>query len=174
MNTDFKTSEKCDLVCAHIANGGSLVDLCTLENIRFSDLVMWLNEKEQKKRYIAALTAQTEWAIQKILTELRTISFSDTRELFEDDGTLKQVKDWPEGVSKRINSIQVLEEFEGTGRERTWIGYTKKVKLVDKLKAIEMLMKNMGMLTERTLNLHLTPDDKEFRDEFFGVNKTGE
>jgi hypothetical protein len=155
-------------VCVHVANGGSIIDLCKLWCIRWGDLNWWLNiDKDRQKKYIEALTAQTEWSIQRILTELRSIAYCDMSGAFDSDHSLKPLEDWPEELRRRIAGIEV-DEIKEDGIK---IGVTKKVKLVDKIKAIELMMKNLNMLTERTMNLHGTTDDKEFRDEFFGIKK---
>jgi len=162
-----RTPETLKTVCDHISNGGSLVDLCTLWKVRFCDMVNWLNEKPNQPKYFQAITAQNEWAIQRILTELRSISFADKRLIFQDDGTLKPIKDWPEEVARAIDGIEVEELITG-------MGVLKKVKLASKLKSLEMMMKNLGILTDRTLTLTGSIEDKKFAEEFFGIKKQEE
>ena len=153
-------------ICAHVSNGGSIIDLCKLWAIRWSDLHRWLiSDEERKKRYYLAVEAQGEWSVQRVLTELKSISFSDIRQIFGDNHELKPVSEWPEEIARMLSGIEV-DELKEDGIK---IGLIKKVKLVDKIRAIELMMKNMNMLTDRTLNLHGTTDDKKFRDEFFGV-----
>lgn len=153
-------------ICSHVANGGSIIDLCKLWKIGWNNLNNWLYaDKERKERYHQAIEAQGEWAIQRILTELRSIAFCDIDVIFNEDHSLKPIADWPEEARRKLSGIEVDELKEDGVR----IGYTKKVKLVDKIKALELMMKNLNMLTERTLNLHGTTDDKSFRDEFFGI-----
>ena len=38
------------------------------------------------------------------------------------------------------------EEFEGAGENRTFVGYTKKYKLANKLGALDSLAEHLGML----------------------------
>ena len=44
--------------------------------------------------------------------------------------------------------VDVLEEFEGTGKDRAVVGHVKKWKLADKSKALDMLMKHLGGFKE--------------------------
>jgi len=154
-----------EAVCVHVANGGSIIDLCKLWGIRWGDLNWWLNvDKDRQKKYIEALTAQTEWSIQRILTELRSLAYEDVIGAFNPDHSLKPLSEWPEELRRKIEGIEVEEDI--TNRS-----ITRKVKFAPKLRALELMMKNLNMLTERTMNLHGTTDDKEFRDEFFGIKK---
>lgn len=166
-----RSDELLDTICAHIANGGSPIDLAELWHVRFSDLERWLNDIEsgRQKRYVEASKAQTEWVIQRILAELRSISFGDVSKLFNDDHSLKPVSEWPVEARRAIKEIEVNELFDGFGKDREQVGYTKKVKLVDKVKSIEMLMKNLNMLTDRAIVLNADADDEKFCDEFFGL-----
>jgi phage terminase small subunit len=42
----------------------------------------------------------------------------------------------------------VLEEFDGVGKDRKWIGYTKKVKFWSKEKCLELMGKHKKMFTD--------------------------
>ena len=163
-----------DEVCRHVANGGSIIDLCELWKVSFGDMHIWLDEKKRNKKYLRSIIAQDEWAIQRILKELRDISYFNGDELYNEDHTLKPVSEWPKGAIQALKSIQVDELFEGTGKDRTKIGVSKKVKLIDKIKSIELMMKNLGILTDRSMILKGTTNDEDFCDEFFGVKDKDE
>lgn len=140
-----------DTIFAHLANGGDLITLAQLWNVRYSDLIGWLNEDEgRKKRLMEALTAQQEWAVARLLHEIKKISFIDIRKIFNDDHTIKPPKEWPDDVAAAVAGIEMLEEFEGTGDQRQQVGWTKKLKLIDKLKALELLGKDLGRFVNRT------------------------
>lgn len=180
MNKEFLKIITCDDnaeqtmedICVHVANGGSLIDLCRMWKIRFGDLNWWVNKDANRKKQLEqAMIAQVEWAMQRILTELRAIAFDDISEAFNADHTLKPINEWPDTLRRKVSGIEVDEIFQGYGDNRKYIGLTKKIKLADKIRAIELMMKNLNMLTERTMNLHGTTDDKDFRDEFFGIKK---
>lgn len=86
---------------------------------------------------------------ERVLKELARIAFGDVRELYDDKGSLKFIKDIDDDTASIIAGIETVEEFEGYGQDREQIGYTKKVKLADKTKALDMLGKYFGMFKEK-------------------------
>ena len=56
---------------------------------------------------------------------------------------------WPDDIARTIAGLEVIENFDGQGDQRKQSGWTKRVKFTDKLKSIEMMMKNLNMLTDR-------------------------
>lgn len=137
-------------VFAHIANGGTLISLAELWGVRHSDISGYLGKHpELMAEYTAAMMARDEWERERCLQELRAIATIDIRKAYNEDGTLKNVRDMSPELAAALSSIETDELFEGTGEERTMIGYTKKVKFWDKAKAIELFMKKHGLLIER-------------------------
>ncbi len=84
----------------------------------------------------------------RVIMELKRIAFSDIGRLFREDGTLKQIAEMSADDVAALNSIEVLEEFDGRGELRTKTGETKKVRLWDKLNALEKLGKRLGMFLD--------------------------
>lgn len=123
----------------------------------------------------APILTKLDFDLERILGELRKIGDIDPRGVFKDDGTFKDPKDWPEALAKCISSIEVKEiKNKFTGEV---IGYTKKVKFWDKVKALELLGKNKRGFTdvvESNVNAKIAVvDPKEvsdaidkFNDEF--------
>ena len=69
----------------------------------------------------------------------------DIADLYEDNGSLKSVHNMPKEARVMIAEMTALEEYAPDGHGgRELIGYTKKVKTIDKLQAIEKLMKHLG------------------------------
>ena len=86
--------------------------------------------------------------MQRVLGELSSLSFSDVRKLYSDDGRLKPIKEWPEDVAKMVVGIDVEEaKYDDEGVQIK--GEIKKVKMVDKLRAIEMIGKNLRMFVDK-------------------------
>lgn len=83
-----------------------------------------------------------------ILDELARVGFSDLRKVFSADGGLLPVSEWPEDTARAISSVEVDELFEGSGKERTQIGWTRKVKLWPKAEALSLLGKNLKLFTD--------------------------
>lgn len=124
-----------------------------------------LLRKDKILKRIEELTAGRNQRIllegDEILGELKRIGDFDPRQIFEDNGTVKDPKDWPIDLAKAISSIEVKEIFAKGGK---LIGYTKKVKFWDKTKALELLGKNKKLFVEVTENKNnnvSTPASKE-------------
>ena len=92
---------------------------------------------------------RAEITIARVLEEMGRIAFADLRAVFNDDGSLKAIDEWPADVALAISGIETDELFEGTGKDRKSIGVTRKVKLWDKPRALDMLGKYFGMFIER-------------------------
>lgn len=101
------------------------------------------------ERLMAERSKRVQFDQDRILREIRHIALSDLRQLFRKDGTIKHPHEWPAHVARAVASFEVVEEFAGSGRDRTQIGYTKKVKFWDKTKAIELGGRHLGMFSEK-------------------------
>jgi hypothetical protein len=139
-----------DLVCASVAEGHTLYSICKNLNVEFGKLSNYLDKDQTyKERVKQAEMRRREWAAEEVLHQLRRLGLSDIRELFNEDGGLKNIKELADDVASAVASVEVFEEFEGRGAERRQIGWTKKVKFWDKPKALELLMKNLNLITEK-------------------------
>ena len=83
---------------------------------------------------------------EKALTELARIGLSDIRKLYDEDGRLKHPKDWDPDTAAAVAGVEVTEEFEGTRKDRELVGTTKKVRVFDKVRALELLSKHLGII----------------------------
>jgi phage terminase small subunit len=83
---------------------------------------------------------------ERVLTEIARIGLSDIRKLYREDGTLKLPHEWSAEEAAAIACVEVFEEFEGREKDRKLKGYTKKVKVFDKVKALEFLGKHLGII----------------------------
>ena len=138
-----------NVIISNVVSGGSVVNLCEGWGIPFKMVMTWLRfDKDRSDRYDKALVDRDEWAKEKILAELKAIATSDIRALFKDDGSLKPPTEWPPEIAKSVNSFDMTDYFEGNGRERQQVGFTKKVKLSDKLKAMELYGKKLALFKD--------------------------
>lgn len=110
--------------------------------MKMQDVKDALRERQDK------LARKHELTTESVIAELSKIVHADPRRMFADNGTILPVKDWPDDVAGMVASVEVDELFDGTGKDRTWTGYTKKVKLWDKNSAIEKAMKHLGLFAE--------------------------
>lgn len=156
-------------ICDNIANGGSLIDQCKVWEVRYCDVMRWVNDdRERKSMYAQAILDRGEWFIQRVLKELSDLAFRNIKDIYNDDHTLKPVKDWPADVVAALDEIEVVELFNEFGKP---IGKSKKAKFAQKLKALEMIGKNNYMFVERKQVMHGDTNDEDFRNEFFGLGK---
>lgn len=111
-----------------------------------------LRKVEIKKRVVAIDAKHTESVDLKadaVLRALMEIAFADIAEAFNDDGTLKRLKEMPQSIRRCIAGVDVEELFAGSGQERTMVGYVKKFRMWDKVKALEKLGQHLDLFVER-------------------------
>lgn len=111
-----------------------------LRNVNICKRIRQLVEERNKRTKINADT---------VLIELLKLAKSDVRKLFKENGALKEIKDLEDDIAPCISSIEIDELFEGSGFERRQVGFTKKIKLWDKTKALELLGKHLALFIDR-------------------------
>lgn len=84
-----------------------------------------------------------------VLKELAKIAFFNPKNIFNENNTLKDVIDLDDDIASVITSVETFEEFDGYGDDREKIGNTTKVKLADKMKALEMIGRHLGMFKDK-------------------------
>lgn len=145
-----------DRICRHVASGGSVIDLAEMHEIRYADIMAFIRtDSARAARYAQALEDRKEWAKESILRELKRASLIDIRRLYDASGNLLPVSDWPDEVASAVTQVEVFEEFEGHGRDRVKVGEVRKVKLVDKLKALELKGKTQALFVEKQQHNHV-------------------
>jgi phage terminase small subunit len=104
----------------------------------------------------AAITEKHEQRLEKleisadtVLQELAKLAFLDPGDFFEDDGSLKRIKDLDDNTRKAIAGLEVIELFEGTGEQKHAYGLLKKLKLADKGVNLERLGKHLKLFTDK-------------------------
>ena len=85
-----------------------------------------------------------EVTIERVVKEFARLAFSSPRAMFNEDGSPKQITDLPDAEASALAGFEVLEQFEGSGQDRVFVGYLKKFKLSDRKGYLDMLMKHLG------------------------------
>lgn len=112
-------------------------------------IIRELIEKAQAER-----SARTNITQDWVLTELVKIAGFDPRKLFDNDGSVKRVSEWDDATAAAVSYIDCAEIFAGTGDEKMAIGLSKKVGTRDKVKALELVGKHLGMFpTKATVDV---------------------
>lgn len=83
-------------------------------------------------------------SVDMVVAEMWRLANCDISEAFDDEGKLKPIKEIPEDVRKAIAGVEILEEFDGYGKDRVQIGWTKKIRFWDKNKALDALGRHLG------------------------------
>lgn len=136
----------------HLTNGGSVIDYANAAKIRFDSLTNWVHEDERRnKQYIRALNDGNEWLKQRIIDEFKSLATTDITALYDADGALKPMEAWPEREKAAVLSVDTYEEFSGRGEDKQLIGYTKRIKLADKLRALELIAKTLAMFKDQEM-----------------------
>jgi phage terminase small subunit len=83
----------------------------------------------------------------RALRELARLAYSDPMELFNEQGKVLPIIEWPAELRAAIGSFEVVRGNVDAGDGK--FDDVIKVKLWDKPKALEMIAKHLGLLTER-------------------------
>lgn len=83
---------------------------------------------------------RNEMTIDKLVTALGDMVMFDIADLYNENGALKKVHEMPLAARRMILQL----DSDDILMNQTLVGYTKRVKLVNKLDAIEKLMKHLG------------------------------
>lgn len=115
-----------------------------------------------KKPEIAAAIAaaqqergkRTEITADRVLQELGRIAFFDLRKLYRPDGSLKAMHELDDDAAAVLAGVDVVEmqgsaEMGGEDGIKHIPEYTKKVKIPDKVAALGLAMRHLGMLTDK-------------------------
>lgn len=109
---------------------------------------------------LAKSTQKAELTVELVDQELVRLIRSDLRRLFREDGSMLAPHEWPDDVAASVSGVDVTEEYEGTGESRKLVGHTKKVKIWDKVAALNLAAKRLRLLSDTSINLnfHDVPD----------------
>jgi len=84
-----------------------------------------------------------------VLRELWRIAHVDLSKAYDKAGNLLPLQEMPEDVRRAIAGLESFEIFTGQGENRTKEGDLRKLKIWDKVRALELVGKHLGMFTDR-------------------------
>lgn len=124
------------------------------------------NVKQYIEHLKFELFSTVDASTERIIRELAKIAFSDIRELYDERGAMLPMNQIAEHVAGAINSTEAQElNAFGADGQTVNIGFTRKVKLHDKLKALEMLGRLAGMdvgdAKTQQISVYVKPRDEE-------------
>ena len=142
----------------HVAAGESPGHACDRLGLNLFELNAWIRSDPNKDHLTSrmgmmdeALVSRTEALRWKMEDQLQAIATCDVRVLFGENHQLLPASDWPPEVGMAVAGVDLQDLFEmveaasGHGKEKVLIGYLKKIKVWDKLGAIDKLGKFHGL-----------------------------
>lgn len=82
---------------------------------------------------------------ERVLQEIARLALFDPRKLFDSDGRPLAIQELDDDTAAALAGMDVLEEFEGSGKDRVFVGLVKKYKLADKNTALDKLSRHLGL-----------------------------
>jgi phage terminase small subunit len=118
------------------------------ENLRKPEIAAALAAAQQKR------AERTEITQDRVLQELARIAFFDLRKLYREDGSLKAMHELDDDAAAVLAGVDVVEMAGGAkiggdeGVSHVPM-YTKKTKIPDKVAALGLAMRHLGMLKDK-------------------------
>lgn len=84
----------------------------------------------------------------QVLREISRLAFSDVRSFFGTDGKLLSIHELTDDQAAALSSVEVVKQNITTGDNAT--EFIHKIRLWDKLKALEMACKHLGLIKEKS------------------------
>lgn len=119
------------------------------ENLKKPVIASLLSQKQTEiaERQDERLGAM-ELTVERVNRETARIAFFDARKMFAADGRPLAITELDDDTAACIVGLDVLEEFEGSGKDRKLVGHVKKYKIADKNTSLERAAKILGMFGE--------------------------
>lgn len=108
------------------------------ENLTKPHIIELISELQNKRSNKVEVTAE------KVLKELAKIAFSDIRQFYNEDGSLKCPHELNDEAASLLSSMESEELFGVIDGSKCEVGKTKKIKMWDKMKALELIGKHIG------------------------------
>ena len=80
-----------------------------------------------------------------VLIEAMRLAKFDIRKLYKADGSPVPIHELDDDTAAAVQAVDYSEEYIGTGKDRVFVGYTKKYKVADKNSALDKLFKHFGL-----------------------------
>ena len=121
-----------------------------LSNVKGAEAIATAQQSRTQRTQVDA-----DWVLRRLHGE----AMADLAELFDAEGRLRPVADWPE-VWRRglVVGIESFEEYAGRGEERTAVGMVRKIKLSDRVKHVELIGRHVDVRAFVTRHEHTGKD----------------
>lgn len=106
------------------------------DNLRKPQIAKAVSEAKNSRSERTKIDA--DWLLRRLADEAE----ADINDLYDEDGSLKPVKDWPEIWRKGLVAGVDIEEIREDGRT---VGMVRKIKLSDRVKRLELIGKHVDV-----------------------------
>lgn len=103
----------------------------------------YINELQEEARNRHRIT------VDKIANEYMKLAFFNPADVFNDNGTMKDIQQLDNNVTAAIKSIKIKEDYRYEDGEQVFDGYTKEITFADKRASLDSLGKFLGMFVEK-------------------------
>lgn len=121
---------------------------CDNPSEEVKNLMRTRSVKKAINSQVKALALRLMGTDNSVLAELIRNATYDPRDLFNDDGSLKNMKEIPEDLARCITKISVKDIKEKVGESIHKVGEIVDISFSNKITALDKLMKHKGLLTE--------------------------
>ena len=111
-----------------------------IENLKKPEIQIAIQEAQK------LLRNRTEITQEMVIRETAKLAFFDIRKMFDKDGKPLDISKLDDDTAAALVGLDVQDAVDGDGN---YVGYTKKYKMADKLKALELLGKRFGTWEKR-------------------------
>lgn len=101
-------------------------------------------EELRKPAVDDAIMQRDEW-----LRSLTMLARADVRKMFDNHGNPIEIVDLPNNEAHAVSAFEFCEEFAGKGEARIAVGFTKKFKLTDRPRVLELIGKAQSFYIEK-------------------------
>lgn len=77
--------------------------------------------------------------------EIARLAYFDPRKLFNPDGSPKRITELDDDTAAAVAGLEVLEQYDGSGQDRIFVGHLKKYRIADKNSALDKAAKIAGI-----------------------------
>jgi phage terminase small subunit len=95
---------------------------------------------------------RNEISADRVLQEAARLAFLDIRQLYDDQGTLLPLSQWPDEVAAAVAGIETIQQYDYIDGEKVPAGVVKKIRLWDKPGQLTLLAKHLRLLNEQPAN----------------------
>jgi phage terminase small subunit len=95
------------------------------------------------------LAARSMITKERVVREIARLALVDPGQFFDPHGNPIEVCQLPAGARRALAGFEFYEDFEGKGESRKAVGYTRKFRWHDKIRALELLAKKLGYYVEK-------------------------